>query len=267
MDTQASDGQVSMPPESIAESPDSPTVSRKALKEAPRHRKIVNKCQRPSHATPRDTTEDDGHPYLPPRPMPNSYWVTPQLLASEYPGAPVPQAAIPRLKTLLDAGIRDFYDLTHPNELKPYEGLLEKVATERGYAFVGSSTPCTETSNSTLLVDSGPKEIPATVRYSRFTIPDGGVPSDELLRRLLAELFNSRSQGRRAVIHCWGGIGRTGTIAACYLIAGGYVKDNQEALELLAKKWAGVDKSWRSPTTPETARQFAFVRSFVYQGL
>ncbi|RZK36594.1 MAG: serine/threonine protein phosphatase, partial [Hymenobacter sp.] len=65
---------------------------------------------------------------LPPRPIPNSYWATPALLACEYPGAPTAAAAIPKLDALLAAGIRDFYDLTEENELVPYEPLLRERA-------------------------------------------------------------------------------------------------------------------------------------------
>lgn len=51
-----------------------------------------------------------------PRPLPNSYWATPLLLASEYPGAKLKAEAAHRLDLLLAAGIRDFYDLTEATE-------------------------------------------------------------------------------------------------------------------------------------------------------
>ncbi|WP_460502148.1 hypothetical protein, partial [Hymenobacter agri] len=68
-----------------------------------------------------------------PRPLPNSYWATPLLLASEYPGDKQPDQAAHRLDLLLAAGIRDFYDLTEAHEkLEPYEDLLRARAAHLG---------------------------------------------------------------------------------------------------------------------------------------
>lgn len=52
------------------------------------------------------------------RPLPNSYWATPSLLACEYPWEP--KATTPKLDALLKAGVRTFVDLTECGELSPY---------------------------------------------------------------------------------------------------------------------------------------------------
>lgn len=68
-------------------------------------------------------------PQTPP-PIPNSYWATPLLCASEYPFSPgQPQ---PQLDKLLKAGIRTFIDLTEPRELIPYECHLRTRARAVG---------------------------------------------------------------------------------------------------------------------------------------
>jgi atypical dual specificity phosphatase len=66
-----------------------------------------------------------------PRPIPNSYWATPLLLACEYPWTPHnPQR--PKLDRLLRAGVRTFIDLTESGELIPYTSILEQRATLLG---------------------------------------------------------------------------------------------------------------------------------------
>jgi atypical dual specificity phosphatase len=171
-----------------------------------------------------------------PRPIPNSYWATPQLLACEYPGAPTPAEAIPKLDALLAAGIRDFYDLTEARELVPYELLLRERAAHAGLD-------------------------PITIRYERFLVRDLGLPTPERLAAVLAALAASEAAGRRAAVHCWGGIGRTGTVVGCHLVQQ-HGLSGPEALAFIAREWQTVAKRDRAPRSPETDAQLAFVRSY-----
>ena len=82
----------------------------------------------------------------PDRPSANSYWVVPnRLAAGEYPGAWQPAQAATGLKSLLDAGIDHFIDLTEQGELLPYsDGLCKASASHagsaaRGFLFQSSS--------------------------------------------------------------------------------------------------------------------------------
>ncbi|RZK46946.1 MAG: phosphatase [Hymenobacter sp.] len=179
-------------------------------------------------------------PQLPPRPIPNSYWATPQLLACEYPGAPTPAAAIPKLDALLAAGIRDFYDLTEAGELVPYEALLRERAAHAGLD-------------------------PSSIGYRRLPIRDLGLPSAERLQEILVALAESTAAGRRAAVHCWGGIGRTGTVVGCHLVQQ-HGLNGAEALAHIAREWQGVAKSDRVPRSPETDAQVAFVRDYQLKG-
>jgi hypothetical protein len=95
--------------------------------------------------------------------MPNSYWATPTLLACEYPGDRTDAKATLKLDALLAAGIRDFYDLTEPGELRPYEELLQQRATHHGLKT-------------------------GEVRYRRFPVRDMDVPTPERLAEVLAAL-------------------------------------------------------------------------------
>ena len=124
-------------------------------------------------------------------PMPHSYWVG-RLLAGEYPGEDrvrgSPQAAPA-------AGRRDhFYlDLTEEDELEPYAQLLQEEAAGRHVAAEDRRAP----------------------------IADLSTPPRGAIARILAMIDDAIAAGRSVYIHCWGGIGRTGTIVGCYLVRHG----------------------------------------------
>ena len=241
--------------------------------------------ERPRSAAPLDTT-DDQDPSLRPRPLPNSYWATPSLLASEYPGHYEDEVAKPRLQTLIDVGeIRDFVDLTEDWELRPYVNILKDIAKDKGDPWIVEVL-----NEEDVDVVSKKDNLPATtIRYIRLPVRDGFVPKPEGLRRVMHFLscsvdspsFGGTKEGRAAVgesqgaplarslttsahtiVHCWGGIGRTGTVVGCYLIESGVVESGDVALALIAKKWKGVDKSWRVPRSPETRPQEKMVLGY-----
>ena len=87
---------------------------------------------------------------------------------------------------------------------------------------------------------------------TRFPMPDGSPPADVTsMDEILAAVETARAAGNVAVA-CMGGVGRTGTVAACALVARGH-----EADEAIA-----VVRAVRSPTAVETAAQEAFVRAY-----
>lgn len=171
----------------------------------------------------------------PPLPLPNTYWVEPgRLLAGEYPGDRVPAAARLRLQALLAAGLTCFIDLTEPGEagtagaLQPYAALLQQAAAARG----------------------------AAAEHVRFPIPDGGTPASP---GVMTAILDRLDQAAAAPIylHCWGGVGRTGTVVGCYLVRHG--RSGPAALDQLADWWRRVPKSAGHPRSPETDAQRAYV--------
>ena len=172
----------------------------------------------------------------PPTPLPNSYWLADgQLLAGEYPGDRDPAIAREKLSRLLDAGITCFIDLTECGELRPYEQLLNDESTLRG----------------------------TTVRYVRHPIRDLCVPCVCEMQTILDEIDRALAAGMRTYVHCWGGVGRTGTVVGCYLARCGL--SGEEALREVARLFATTTtfKRARHPDgSPETCGQKAMVRAW-----
>jgi hypothetical protein len=166
-----------------------------------------------------------------PRPDPNTYWVHPHLLlAGEYPGCKAPQDPTSRLGRWLDAGILTFIDLTETGELTPYAEPLRTLALQRGLR----------------------------VRHWPLPIRDLDVPATPAAMREILDLIDSELEQKRPVyVHCWGGVGRTGTVVGCHLVRRGL--DGAAALQRLERLWRVVQKRDRKPVTPETQAQRDFV--------
>ena len=47
-------------------------------------------------------------------------------------------------------------------------------------------------------------------------------PAPAAMRELLDHIDVAQQRGQRVYRHCWGGIGRTGTVVGCYLVRHGF---------------------------------------------
>jgi protein-tyrosine phosphatase len=94
--------------------------------------------------------------------------------------------------------------------------------------------------------------------WFHFPIEDGGVPdSPSSMAPLIYDIVDEARNGKKVLIHCRGGLGRTGTVAGCYLVAQGFPFDY--TLEIL--------QIARGNRCPENDMQKDFIRSFEKYGL
>ena len=168
------------------------------------------------------------------RPSPNSYWaIRGRFAAGEYPGAWDSGEAATKIESLLSAGVDHFIDLTEARELEPYAGILEEVASRLGLR----------------------------AGHERHPIVDGRVPdSPEEMADILDAIDLALSEGKTVYLHCWGGVGRTGTAVGCWLVRHG--STGEQALHQIGEWWQGVEKAWRIPRSPETPQQVEYVRNW-----
>lgn len=90
----------------------------------------------------------------------------------------------------------------------------------------------------------------------RHPIPDGDPPASiQVMETILADIDAGRRFGDVAVA-CMGGVGRTGTVAACAVVRSGL--SAAEAIRLV--------RAIRHPTAVETPAQEAFVEAFARAG-
>lgn len=153
-------------------------------------------------------------------PFRDTYWVRPdQLLAGPYPHERIALRPTNRLAQLKTAGVTFFLNLTETHELAPYD---------------------------TDLTDS--------IEHHRFPIVDMDVPSPAQMCSILDTLDAALAAGHTAYVHCWGGIGRTGTVIGCWLVRHGMT--GPAALDEIVRLRGGMTDS------PQTPAQFDMVRGW-----
>ena len=168
--------------------------------------------------------------------IPQHYPIEPGVLyGGEYPGDKMLDVALARLRGLVELGVRTFIDLTSPfDHMAPYHGLLANLQTETSI----------------------------TLRRISMPVPDMGVPdSDETMRAIMSAIRNSMNTAPAVYVHCWGGIGRTGTVAGCWLRECGL--DPDTALARVQHLYSThMAKATRHPESPQTPGQKDYIRSW-----
>ena len=167
------------------------------------------------------------------RPILDSYWVIPSsFMAGEYPGAGQESQAREKLRWLIAQGINTWIDLTVANEdgLAPYANWAIEEGEKAG----------------------------KSIQYQRFSINDMEIPSHEEMTLILDAIDTNINTGRRIYVHCYGGVGRTGTVVGCYLVRHGI--DGEQAIRQIATWRAGTPKGWR--ISPETEDQRQLIMSW-----
>lgn len=159
-------------------------------------------------------------------PIRNSYKVDDRIYAGEYPATANEKLGRRDIDRFIRFGITHFIDLTESGELLPYTQWLHKEQT-----------------------------------HIRFAIKDCGVPTTEKTAQLIKTITTIlKEKENRIYIHCRGGIGRTGTIVACYYAT--FLKEYHPVIDLLTRQYSHCPKSaYRS--TPETLEQKRFIMQYI----
>ena len=160
------------------------------------------------------------------------YQVQEGLFAGEYPGSFAAEITAVRLEELVAKGVRTFIDLTTPvDRLEPYEPVFAEF-----------------------------KET--DLRRFAHKIPDMSIPSaPPVMRGILDRIRSELEAGRSCYVHCWGGIGRTGTVIGCWLKESGM--DSLAALDEVQRRYfTGMEKSAIHPRSPQTPVQVRYVRNW-----
>src|SRR5262245_59221501 len=165
-------------------------------------------------------------------PVTDSFWLVPgRLLAGEYPGARTKEEARRKLRSFLDAGVTFFLDLTEEDEgLEPYAPLLQEEANARKRNVV----------------------------HRRLPITDLDVPTTERMSEIQQTIAAALESGQTVYVHCWGGIGRTGTVVGCYLVE--QEVSVAEALTEIERRRRRTAAGWKK--SPETQALVDFVKSW-----
>lgn len=172
-------------------------------------------------------------------PFPRSYWVIPgKLLAGHIPTNKDPKICQEKLENLIKLGIRAFVNLQEENEVDfeshpfhHYEDDLKKL--ENKYQ--------------------------TKIEFNRRSIKDYSIPTKEKMTTILDTIDSYIDNGIPVYVHCWGGIGRTGTVISCYLLRHNMANTDNvfDMIEYLRR--SDPENHRQSPETPE---QFDFVRNW-----
>ena len=184
----------------------------------------------------------DVHPISVPSPVlpfDRAYWVIPgRLLMGYVPVKPEAGGTRQQVRALFEQGIRVFVNLMHDDEINHdgavipgYEQELREEAAALG----------------------------VEARHHRLSIVDVSVPTPEHMVRVLDTIDAALAEGLPVYVHCWGGRGRTGTVAGCYLARHGYAT-GQRALDFVQHLRRTDAKAFAS--SPETQRQCRMVREW-----
>lgn len=174
-------------------------------------------------------------------PTVRSFWVVEgKFLAGAYPGSPDQAEHRQRVEELWRAGLRTFINLVEEDEtdhsgkaFRRYDDVLRELARDAG----------------------------ETVAHLRFPVRDLSVPSLDGMRSILDAVDLALAGDRPVYLHCFGGVGRTGTAVCCWLLRHGLASPHNVISLLHDLRQA--DHQTKGRKAPETSEQTAFVKDWL----
>ena len=167
------------------------------------------------------------------------YPVIPEMLyAGEIPSSVMDELLHMKLNELARLGVTKIINLTEEGEknfkgipLRDYDEYLREIETQNG----------------------------KSMEMIRLSIPDLDIPSVEHMKDIQSTIRNFLFNGETVYVHCWGGIGRTGTVIGCFLIENGILTTNNVLtyIEFLKRNTEIHDRN-----SPETDDQCNFIYSW-----
>lgn len=137
--------------------------------------------------------------------------------------------------------------------------ILEKVQLSGIDTFVNLTRDADSHSSDAHLVSYG-RYINDGVRSRSHPITDLDIPTTDEMIDTLDTIDRDLGEGRSLYVHCWGGVGRTGTVLGCWLIRH-KVAPPDEAIDVLARL-RPQDRVAGRRRSPETPPQVAFVAAW-----
>jgi len=189
-----------------------------------------------------------------------------------------------QLQQLLDAGVSTFISLQEEipcqdemrlsgvNGFLPYKGTVELLVTAMvgpppQEVMIGLRNPHLDKYLPARKKDPSEAYKAYEQEYSRedlkfahYPIVDLGVPSQVELQKILDSLEARLTGGENVYLHCWGGRGRVGTVAAC-LLGSMYGLSADEALQRVQRAFS--TRNDNKERSPETDEQHALVKAYI----
>lgn len=168
-------------------------------------------------------------------PYERSYWVlTNKLLAGEIPSSKTESRKIDKINNLLDCNIDVIINLMEVVEKNFSDEVLEDYSI-------------------TLYKEAAKKN--KKIEMLRFAIKDLNIPSETFMVEILNKIDEQIALGKRVYVHCWGGVGRTGTVIGCYLIRNGFAEP-EKVIDTINYLKRTTNIAHRSSPETEEQRQF-----------
>ncbi len=169
-------------------------------------------------------------------PYERSYWVLPnKLLAGEIPSSKTESKKIEKINSLLDCNIDVIINLMEEVEKNFSDEVLEDYSK-------------------TLFKEAYKKN--KKIEMLRYAIKDLNIPTENFMIEILDKIDQQIALGKKVYVHCWGGVGRTGTVIGCYLIRHGFAEP-EKVIDTINYLKRTTNIAHRS--SPETEEQCQFV--------